>query len=78
LLKEKAQLQYDIQELEEKLNQEEGPGDISGENPLNADFKISAVTKYEKGMTLKIKCQNGFISGLSFEQAIMPYLIERS
>lgn len=75
-MKEKAQLEFDIQEMEELLNSKKGQDEnLAGESPLGSDFSINAVMKYGKGMTLEISCKNGFISALSFEQAIMPYRI---
>lgn len=56
---------------------EEGEGD-GGEGVLGEGFKIDVTIKYERGMALRLVCTNGYLSGLSFEQPIMPLLVERT
>lgn len=74
LVRTKAELQYEITQMKEALQQ----GATEDDAQENVDFGLKAMLEYENGLFLKLRCQNGYMSGLCFEQAIMPVVWERT
>lgn len=52
---------------------------LADEQILSKDFNFSTFLNHEpEGLTLIIHCYNGFTSGLTFEEAIMPVSFQRA
>lgn len=51
--------------------------DLENEELVSSNFKLTASLEYKNGLILKLFSQNGYISGLSFEQAIMPIICDK-
>ena len=74
--KERLQLEYEVAQLREEYFKNESEEPI--EHIVAPEFTLNTYLHHEKdGLTLTIMCQNGYISGLSFEEPLQPVSYDR-